>query len=206
MSIVQTLQSLTAFPGQMSSSPTRLWVSALLCVLPPPPLYTPHLNGETCIENPLWSGAGVLCHSSQTCCCRWASMRTPFQPTSATGPHHPCSSKGAVSLQRGQYRSRLGQRAGTSIQVFWAGRERLQEQQLDSPAQRLYAESYFGGKGVAMILTTKRTYVSYVGIGGNSFCCAFWESVEITFRGEMIFFPTWRTFSNSELIIKSFLK
>lgn len=40
-----------------------------------------HLNEEIDSESPLWSAAGELCHSFQTCCCQLALKKTHFQPT-----------------------------------------------------------------------------------------------------------------------------
>lgn len=68
-----------------------------------------HLNEEIDSESPLWSAAGELCHSFQTCCCQLALKKTRFQPTWATGLRHPCSSKLAASLlerERGRKRER----------------------------------------------------------------------------------------------------
>jgi hypothetical protein len=40
-----------------------------------------YLSEEIGSGSPLWSAAGVLCHSFQTCCCRLALKKTHSQPT-----------------------------------------------------------------------------------------------------------------------------
>lgn len=71
-----------------------------------------HLNEEIDSESPLWSTAGELCHSFQTCCCQLALKKTHFQPTWATGLRHPCSSKLAASLlERARQKERERERS-----------------------------------------------------------------------------------------------
>lgn len=79
-----------------------------------------HLNEEIDSESPLWSAAGELCHSFQTCCCQLALKKTHFQPTWATGLRHPCSSKLAASLwEREQGRKKETEKKGSCQLDSW---------------------------------------------------------------------------------------
>lgn len=81
-----------------SPSSDPLAVSSLLSTVAS--VRIPHLNEEICIESPLWSGATEPCHSSQKCCSRSASGKTPSLPTWATVRRRPCSSKRAANLHQ----------------------------------------------------------------------------------------------------------